>query len=133
MKQPTPRFAGDIMTRDVVTLARDESIDHLEESMRMLHCRHLPVVEDGRVIGMVSQRDLLRATPAGPTLASAIMSRHVLTVSEATPIAEAGRLLLERKVGALPVVDARGQLAGIVTEADFVSLAVKLIEREHDR
>jgi acetoin utilization protein AcuB len=129
MKEPLPRFAGDIMTRDVVTLDRDESIDHLEESMRMLHCKHLPVVESGRVVGMVSQRDLLRATPSGPTVASAVMSRHVLTVSEATPLAEVGRLLIEHKIGALPVVDAQSKLSGIVTEMDFVSLAVKLLER----
>ena len=129
MLRETPKFAGEIMRRDVVTLGRDESIDHLDASMRALGCRHLPVVEDGRVVGIVTDRDLLRATPAGPTIASAIMTRDVRTIDASTPLSEAGRILIERRIGCLPVVDDEGKLAGLLTSSDFVSLAVQLLER----
>ncbi len=129
MLRQAPRFAGEIMRRDVVTLERDASIDHLDASMRALGCGHLPVVDDGRVVGIVTERDLLRATPAGPTTASAIMTRHVHTIDASTPLSEAGRRMLERRIGCLPVVDGEGKLAGLVTASDFVALAVQLLER----
>ncbi len=129
MVREVPRFAGDIMRRDVVTLERGESIDQLDASMRALGYHHLPVVDEGRVVGIVSERDLLRATPAGPTIASAVMSRPVCTVDVATPLSEAARMLLDRRIGCLPVVDADGRLVGIVTTSDFVALSARLLER----
>lgn len=127
MATEIPRFAGDLMTREVVTLQPDQTIDHLEEAMRLLRFRHLPVVQEGRVVGVVSQRDVYRSDLSGPATVSALMTRELVTVPLEMPLLEAGKLLLDRKLGCLLVVDAQRTLLGILTEADFTRLALELL------
>jgi CBS domain-containing protein len=128
MATEIPRFAGDLMTREVVTLQPDQTIDHLDEAMRLLRFRHFPVVDGDRVVGVVSQRDIYRSTLAGPATVGALMSREVVTVPPEMPLHEAGKILLERKLGCLLVVDGARKLLGILTEADFTKLALELLK-----
>jgi CBS domain-containing protein len=137
-----PTLVRDIMTREVVTLFEEDNLIGVEEGMQHFRFRHLPVVDDGKLIGLITQRDLLRvaasvAEPGGERktqtfqerlFARDVMSRQLVTVREDTPITDAGLLMWNNKLGCLPVVSDDGKLLGIVTEADFVKLALKLLE-----
>lgn len=132
---------ADIMSTDVVTLIEDETLAHAKSCMDRGRIRHLPVVHDGKLVGLVTHRDLLAASfsifaevePAEqrrifvrvPVVEA--MHRDVVTVGPQTSVAEAARILLDNKYGCLPVVDDSGRLLGIVTEADFLRLTVRLL------
>jgi CBS domain-containing protein len=127
---------GELMTRDLVTLTETQNLSLAEELLRLHRIRHLPVVRHGKLVGLVTHRDLLRASaqrsgadPAHkPLWASDVMVREVRTVRADTPTREAVKLLLDNKYGCLPVVGAGGELLGIITEADMVRFAQHLIE-----
>jgi acetoin utilization protein AcuB len=86
--------------------------------------RHLPVTESGRVVGVVTDRDLRGVDPAVPV--RAVMSRPVLDVTPRTRIDRAARLLFDRRIGCLPVVD-EGRLVGILTQTDAVAALVAVV------
>jgi CBS domain-containing protein len=114
--------------------------------MRLFRFRHMPVTDEGKLVGLVSQRDLLRIAGssllpnAGEQTAALqrrfrvqdVMTRDVRTVGPDTPIAEAARLMHAEKLGCLPVVDTANVLRGILTEADFVLLASRLLRGRKD-
>jgi CBS domain-containing protein len=130
----------DVMTREVVTLKRNDKLTTAEDVMRLGRIRHMPVIdEDGQLCGIVSQRDLfhsalLKAMGYGTHAAQKLrdmylvketMTSEVATVSPDTPLAEAAARMLEHKIGSLVVVDDDGTMVGILTEADFVKLKTK--------
>lgn len=137
----TPSVVADIMTRDVVTLFERQSLEFLPETMRLFKFRHMPVVDDNRLVGLVSDRDLLRVSASSLLPASReqtqhlaqrfivqdIMTREVTTVRADTPLTEAALLMEREKLGCLPVVEGENTLVGIVTEADFVTLSRHLL------
>ncbi|WP_412069930.1 CBS domain-containing protein [Rubrivirga sp. IMCC43871] len=126
----------DLMTRHVEAAAPGETVLDARDRFRSGGFRHLPVVEHGRLVGVVSDRDLLRA--AGPFLGDSefdpdvgpgldrtlreIMSRHPVTADPTMSIEEAADTMLREDVSALPIVD-EGHLVGIVTTADVLRLA----------
>lgn len=129
----------DLMTRDLVTLDELDGLPRAEELLKLHHIRHLPVVRQGKLVGVVTHRDLLRACALGPeervrqgVWAQDLMTRKPVTVRPETPLREAVRLMLAHKVGCLPVVAERGRLVGLLTEADLVRYAGYLID-ERDR
>jgi CBS domain-containing membrane protein len=128
----------DVMTREVRTLGPNDRLALAEELMQQGRFRHVVVVDDGRVVGVLSQRDifhgalawslgqgrkaheqLLAATPVKDVMAS-----HVVAIDPDAPLAEAAALLREHKIGCLPVV-AGDALVGILTEGDFLALLVR--------
>ena len=131
----------DIMTSEVTTLERNDKLTIADDVMRLGRIRHMPVLEDDEkgVAGMVSQRDLFRGALVralgygevaqrrvmNTILVKEVMTTDVVTTTPDTPLAEAAHLMVERKIGCLPVVD-NGDLVGILTESDFVELAAKL-------
>lgn len=123
-----PPDVAQLMTaRPLVVVAPTSSLSCAWDLMQRMHVRHLPVVQDEAVIGILSDRDLLQAgkpalaaAPAetAPTVGDA-MSARLSTIAAERPAAEAARTLLRRRVGALPVL--RGtRLVGILTVADFL-------------
>jgi len=125
------------MTRDVVTLDRNDKLLVADDLMRLGRIRHLPVVdEEGRLAGIVSQRDLfhsglIKALGYGShaqrqaldmVVVKEAMRSEVVTTTPDTPLRDAARVMLERKIGCLVVLDGQ-QIAGILTESDFVKLA----------
>jgi CBS domain-containing protein len=126
----------DIMTREVHTVGRNDQLAVADNLMKQARIRHLPVLDsDGAVCAVVSQRDLfrgalLRALGFGgraedkmlkQIAVKEIMSDEVHTASPETPVSEAGRFMIEHKIGCLPVIEG-GKLVGLVTETDFVRL-----------
>jgi CBS domain-containing membrane protein len=126
---------GELMIRDVVTLEADDALIQVDDLLKRHHIRHVPVVRGGKLVGMVSHRDLIRALarrPVGqgsqPLSVSEVMTREVETVAPDTSAREAIEKLLDGRFGCLPVVGARGELVGIVTESDFLRLAIDLLD-----
>lgn len=129
-----------IMSRQVVTLLPEQTLRDAIESMRSKRIRHLPVVEGSRLVGIVTDRDVKRATPSllsgidrdefdrvlDDTLVSQIMTRDPTTVTPYMTIKSAVGLLLETRVGALPVVEA-GDLVGIVTDTDMLRALYEML------
>ena len=128
----------DLMSTEMHTLGRNDTLTIADELMQQERVRHLPVLDsDGELCGIVSQRDLFRgavlrslgygARAEELMLASLAvkdaMTENPLTVSAKAPLAEAARLMLEHKIGCLPVLDG-ARLVGILTEGDFVRLAI---------
>jgi len=129
----------DVMTRDVVTVGRNEHLLAADDVMRLGRIRHLPVLdEEGDLAGIVSQRDLfhsglLRALGYGThaqrqaldgLAIKEAMHTDIATTTEDTLLVEAARTMLERKIGCLVVVQGK-KVIGILTESDFVKLALE--------
>ena len=92
--------------------------------MRQHRIRHLPVTDADRVVGVVTDRDLRGVDLAAPV--SALMSRPVHVVSPLTDIDRAARLLFDRRIGCLPVVE-EGKLVGMLTQTDAVAALVEVV------
>lgn len=133
-------LVADLMTRDVRTLSPSQPLRDAVVLMRRLKIRHLPVVEGDSLVGIVTDRDLKRATPSALSedgraeydrvlneiLVGQIMTRDPLTIPATTTVKEAVKTLLDHRYGALPVV-IDGKLAGIVTESDFLRVLYGLL------
>ena len=114
----------DSMTQEVVTVAPETTAAEALALCRGNRIRHLPVLQGGRLVGVISDRDLRAATPAlgDPARAEALerirvadeMARDVATARPEDPIEDAAMAMYERKIGCLPVVDGE-DLVGIVT------------------
>ena len=118
-----PLTVVDMMTTQVRTLREDESINEADWDMVIGGFRHIPVVDgEHRVIGLVSDVDVRHRINTGQSVTTT-MSRDVHTVLATTPAIEAIEYLLMAKQNALPVVDERRTLIGIVTTTDFLELA----------
>jgi CBS domain-containing protein len=128
----------DVMTREVVTLERNQTLIHADDVMRLGRIRHLPIIDsDGALVGIISQRDLfhsglVRALGYGThaqrkaldmVVIKEAMTSEVLTIAPGALLSLAASIMLERKVGCLVVLEGRA-IAGILTESDFVKLAL---------
>lgn len=127
------------MTEEVLTLAPGDHCAKLYDLLETEHIRHVPIVgPDGTLVGLATQRDLLREMLSGiewelpisetrkllrSRKISDIMLRDVATAEPDDDLAEVATMILENKIGCVPVVDG-GLLVGILTEADFVSYFV---------
>ncbi|HVI94232.1 MAG TPA: CBS domain-containing protein [Anaeromyxobacter sp.] len=123
---------ADLMTRDLVTVRESDDLALAESLLRLGGIRHLPVVRDRKLVGLVTQRDVLCSGEAGrpgarTTQVAQIMTRELTTIRPAAPLSQAARVMLERKYGCLPVCEDDGTLVGIVTEADFVRFAADVV------
>jgi CBS domain-containing protein len=115
----------EVMSTALLTVKPDESIDSADLEMKLAEVRHFPVIDSrNRLVGIVSNRDLLRARAGAKNRTIAdIMSRRIQTVMATEPAARAAELLLEHRIGCVPVLGEDGQLVGIVTETDFLRIA----------
>lgn len=136
-----------IMQTEFVSVSSRDRLDLADHIMRLGRVRHLPVVDEGRLVGVLSNRDLLAASltrvlafePShrGAFLRAIdveeIMTRDVATASPDTPLAEAARRMVERKIGCLPVVREHRVVVGIVTETDLLRAAYLEPQEERAR
>lgn len=130
----------DRMSKHPLTISENESLSSVHQYMQEQAIRHLPVVDKaGKMVGLVTEDDLLKAEPSAVTSLSVweihslltkvkvkdVMVRDVITTSEDTPIEEAAHLMLDRKIGCLPVLRER-KLVGIITESDLFRTFMEL-------
>lgn len=109
-----------LMTRHVVVVTPSVTVGAAADLMRRFRVRHLPVLESGRLAGVLSDRDLLRHDAASSC--GEVMTPSPITCSPAAPISRIARLMLDNKIDSVPVVDEAGGLVGLVTSADLLSL-----------
>ena len=134
-------FVRDAMTISPVTVTVDTTLPEIAALMREKYIRRVPVLDkQGKLVGIISDRDVRENMPSPATTlskweintlldrltASEIMTSPVLVTSPDCPLEEAARVLLDRKIGALPVVQ-DGDLAGIITETDFFRAFVDML------
>lgn len=131
---------SDLMSCELVTVGETEPLREVEALLRRHGIRHLPVVRGHKLVGLITHRDLLgalerdRANPGkDPLWTSDFMSVDLITVGPKTPLRDAVGLLLDRKIGCLPVVDSNDGLLGILTESDLVRYAAVAIEASDRR
>lgn len=139
---------ADRMQRDVITIDREASLRRARRVMDNHRIRHLPVVEDRRLVGILTDRDIRQAAPSAVSSLTTrerdefmdyvrvgqVMTRRIISVTPATAMAEAARLLLRYRIGCLPVVEDRC-LVGILTTSDLVGVLGDILgaEVEEDR
>lgn len=131
----------ELMQSEVITLNRFDSLGLADDVMRLGRIRHMPVVDEGRVIGILSQRDLFRAATSSvlefrPSAerewlaqirVSEIMTSPVLTTAPGDTVQSATRRMIERRIGCLPVVE-NDRLCGLLSETDCLRYLTRLLE-----
>ena len=134
---------SNIMTPNPLTVTPRNAIRTAVNLMREGGFRRLPVVDRGRLVGIITDRDLRRAANSPFVVreqwydnfildhieVGSCMTPNPVTVGPAEPVAEAARLMRNHKIGGLPVVS-EGQLIGIVTETDLLDFLIRILERE---
>lgn len=138
---PMAQSVRDIMSTDVMTLRPEDNLLAIREAMEALHIRHVPVVDDDKLVGLITHRDILRLTIADAdpsrlsgtrleeaqanTFVQEVMTTKIVTIPPETTVAKAAEMLVKHHFGCLPVVDASGKLVGIVTEHDLLKFLAR--------
>jgi acetoin utilization protein AcuB len=130
------------MTRNPVLCAPDLPVNEAFDLMKKEHIRRIPVVDKGgKLVGIVSDKDLLHVSPSPATTLSAfeipyllsrvkvsdVMTKKVITVGEDMPIEDAARIMVDNKIGGVPVITETGAVVGIITETDIFKTFLELI------
>jgi len=114
-----PEAVGSHMTAAPLTASPGMTVARVRLIMIEGHVRSVPVVEDGKLVGMVTDRDIAFSDPTPDTTIGSLMTREVIGVSPRSSIQEAARVLLECEVEGLPVIE-DGKLVGIITRSDIL-------------
>jgi len=133
-------FVGERMSRPVISVSPDDPINEVLAMFRNEHIRRAPVMKDGKLVGIISDRDLLNASPSSVTTLSVwelnyliskvkvkdVMTKKVITVNADIPIEEAARIMADKKIGGLPVVSS-DKVVGMITETDLFKTLLELM------
>lgn len=134
-------LVGERMNKPVITVSPDMQINEALNLMKREHIRRTPVVQDGKLIGIISDKDLLNASPSPATSLSVwemnyllskitvqdVMTKSVYTIFADTPIEEAARIMADNKIGGMPVVSKDNRVIGIITETDLFKIFLELM------
>lgn len=137
---------SELMAIDVVTVGRNDDLRLVDDIMAERHIRHVPVVEDGALVGLVSQRDVFKAQMSSTmgygekgqraflhtVPVKEIMAHPVITIAPDTPVTEAVDLMIDKGIGCLPVVRNQ-QLIGIITKTNLLQRLRTLSATEPER
>ena len=133
-------YVRDLMQIEVVTLGAEDSLGLADDIMRLGRIRHMPVTDGGRVVGILSQRDLFRAAISSvlqfrPSAerewlaqirVREVMTKPAVTIVPSAPIGAAVTEMLEKRIGCLPVVE-EGKLVGLLSETDCLRHLARLL------
>ena len=134
-------FVADRMTRNPISIKPDDKVDTAAALLKEHKIRRLPVVENGKLVGIVTDKDLMRVSPSAATTLSRyeinsllakisireIMSDKVISVNENAPIEEAALLMSMNKIGGVPVTTDVGAVVGVITETDIFNALVEIM------
>lgn len=126
-KEQKDFFAIDVMNKPVFSQPVDSLLEKIREEMKKRNIRHIPLVKDHKILGMISDRDLLKVESAGTFLflkAEDIMTTVLFVAEEETPLAHVARVLLEEKISALPIIDKAHKLVGMISRTDILKAVV---------
>ena len=144
MPQPT---VGQLMTPNPITINHGQTVGRAMELMARYDIRRLPVIRDGKLAGVVSDRDV-KQMAGRPSVKIAktdadnaylqlpveeVMTLNAITVRESQPAQDAIALMIKHKISGLPVVGRDGALVGIISEQDVLKYCLSILEREADR
>lgn len=133
-------LVGERMSQPVISVSPETPIHDALAMFKKEHIRRAPVIQDGKMVGIVTETDLLNASPSpvstlsvwemnyllSKVTVSQVMSRQVISVAKDTPIEEAARILADNKLGGLPVLDG-DNVVGIITETDLFKVFLELM------
>ncbi len=133
-------FVGERMSHPVITVSPDTPVHDALAMFRKENIRRAPVVKNGKMLGIVSESDLLNASPSPATslsvwemnyllskvLVKHVMTKKVITIDVDTPIEEAARIMADKKIGGVPVMRS-GKVAGMITETDLFKIFFELM------
>jgi len=133
-------LVGERMSKPVITISPDMPIAEALNMMKVEKVRRFPVVKEGKLLGVVSDKDLLNASPSpvstlsiwemnyllNKITVSEVMVKNVLSVTEDTPIEQAARIMADNKIGGLPVMR-DGGVVGMITETDLFKMFLELL------
>jgi acetoin utilization protein AcuB len=131
---------GERMSHPIISIAPDMPVHDALDMFKREHIRRAPVIKNGKLVGIVSDHDLLNATPSMATsltvwemnyllskvTVSDVMTKKVLTVDEDTPIEETARIMADNKIGGVPVMR-DGHVVGIITETDLFKIFLEFM------
>lgn len=141
MANQAPIQVSDIMTHRVAVLHEENNLELAEKAMQSYGFRHLPVVEGDKLVGLVTDRDIMRASVSSLAddhdllddnlkryfFIREIMTMNVIAARPWMTLLEAGNIMKDRKIGCLPVTEQDGTLVGIVTQSDFLDVALNFL------
>lgn len=129
IRKPTHKSTGDLMSTSLVCMRQNDLVSSAIREMALSAIRHLPIVDDkGRLVGLVSATDLeVGRRIAGDPELRTIMTRNLRTVTRETPAERAVEIMLEERIGSIPVVGPGDELVGIITSTDFLVVAYQAL------
>ncbi len=133
-------FVGERMSHPIISITPDMPVHDALDMFKRERIRRAPVVKEGKLVGIVSDKDLLNASPSPATslsiwelnyllskvTVSEVMTKKVMIVAEDTPIEEAARIMADNKIGGLPVMR-DGHVVGIITETDLFKIFLEFM------
>jgi len=133
-------LVGERMSFPIITTSPETPINEALNLMRQERIRRTPVIDKGKLVGIISDHDLLNASPSPATSLSIwemnyllskitvkdVMTKNVITVLDTTPIEEAARIMADNKIGGLPVMRS-DKVVGIITETDLFKIFIELM------
>lgn len=134
-------FVINRMTKNPMTVTADTKVDEVAHLMKKHNFRRLPVVDDGKLVGFLSDSDLMRVAPSSATTLSRyeinsllakicvrdIMKKDVVSVNVDATIEEAALIMYKNKIGGMPVVSNMGAVVGVITETDIFKIFVDVM------
>ena len=134
-------FVAERMTKHPVTMTSDATVGEVDRKMKKYKFHRMIIVDDGKLVGYLSDRDVMRVAPSPATSLSKfeirelldklkvrdIMQKKVITVGEDATIEEAALIMYNNKVGGLPVISEVGQVVGIITATDILKTFVNVM------
>ena len=120
-------FAIDIMNHPIFSMTVNSSLEKVREEMKSRQIRHIPIMHNQKIIGMISDRDLLKVDLSGTfsfLKAEDIMTTVLIVAEEETPLAHVARVLLEEKISALPIINKSHSIVGMISRTDILKAVV---------
>lgn len=116
-------FAIEIMSHPVITYSIETTCIEIKKEMEKRDIRHIPITDDKKIIGLISDRDLLKISShkdLKKIRVDEIMTTVLIVAHQETPMAHIARVLVEEKISALPIIDDQDKIVGIITQADIL-------------